>query len=115
MIFKICHRAEWDAAAQNGPYCGSAKDREDGFLHFSTFVQLAGTLARYYAQADDLMLIAVDGDALGAALKYEPARDGVLFPHLYSLLPISAVLWVRPIDRDAHGVFVLPNGAAAHT
>lgn len=109
MIFKICHRAEWALAEKNGAYSGSAKDRDDGFLHFSTAAQLAGTLARYYAEAHDLVLIAVDADALGSALKYEPSRDGALFPHLYGTLPLSAVRWTETLERDAAGAFVLPD------
>lgn len=109
LIFKICRRAEWDAAAKAGVYTGSAKDHADGFLHFSTAAQLAGTLARYYAEANDLVLVAVDANALGADLKFEPSRDGVLFPHLYAALPASAVLWAEAIGRDAAGRFVLPD------
>lgn len=101
LIFKICHSAEWKAAEAVRVYHGSAKDRADGFLHFSTAEQLTGTLARYYADAHDLVLVAVDADALGPALKFEPSRDGALFPHLYGPLPLSAVKWVREIV-DGH-------------
>ncbi len=76
MIFKIVHAKEWPA---EGDYGGSAKDRADCFLHFSTAEQLIGTLTRYYAGADDLLLVAVDAEALGDALKYEKSRDGALF------------------------------------
>src|SRR5215469_4434228 len=94
-IFKIVHAAEW--AQVRGAYTGSAKDRADGFLHFSTAEQLMGTLTRYYADAHDLVLVAVNADALGPALKFEPSRDGALFPHLYDALPLTAVKWVRDI------------------
>lgn len=100
-VFKIVYIAEWKTAEAAGVYLGSAKDRADGFLHFSTAEQLTGTLARYYADAHDLVLVAVDTDALGPALKYEPSRDGALFPHLYGALPLSAVKWAREIV-DGH-------------
>lgn len=108
-IYKICHAGEWAAAEARGIYAGSAKDREDGFLHFSTREQLAGTLARYYADATDLVLVAVDPAALGEALKWEPSRDGALFPHLHDTLPLSAVRWSAPIARGAGGTFTLPQ------
>jgi uncharacterized protein (DUF952 family) len=98
LIYKIVHVPEWSAARD--AYAGSEKDRADGFLHFSTAEQVPGTLARYYAGAHDLLLVAVDDAALGEALKYEPSRDGALFPHLYAPLPLSAVKWVRPIPHD---------------
>jgi uncharacterized protein (DUF952 family) len=109
LIFKICHRLDWEAAERNGVYDGSPKDRTDGFLHFSGVQQLQGTLQRHYAGADDLVLVAVETDDLGQALKFEAAHDGALFPHLYSKLPASIVKWVQPISRDADGSFVLPS------
>jgi uncharacterized protein (DUF952 family) len=108
LIFKIVHHDEWIAA--RGEYAGSSKDRADGFLHFSTAEQIPGTLARYYAGADDLVVVAVDSGILGAALKFEASRDGALFPHLYAPLPLSAVKWMRAITRDSKGAFVLPDG-----
>lgn len=108
VIFKICPTEEWKAAEAVGIYAGSKKDRADGFLHFSTAEQLPGTLTRYYTDADDLVLVAVDASALSGALKYEPSRDGQLFPHLYGDLPRAAVRWVRPIVRGSQGSFLLP-------
>jgi uncharacterized protein (DUF952 family) len=107
MIFKIVHAAEWSAVRNK--YSGSEKDRADGFLHFSTAEQIPGTLARYYTGVPDLVLIAVDAEALGDTLKYEPSRDGALFPHLYGPLPLSAVKWVREIGYDAARGHVLPG------
>lgn len=108
LIFKICDRREWDAAVASGVYGGSAKDKADGFLHFSIEEQLMGTLTRYYANADDLVLVAVGADAFGDSLKYEPSTAGDLYPHLYGNLPLTTVKWSRPIGRDAAGKFLLP-------
>jgi uncharacterized protein (DUF952 family) len=109
LIFKICHEAEWRDAEAAGVYRGSAKDKADGFLHFSTDEQLAVTLNRYYATADDLLLIAVDGDALGGTLKFETSSGGALYPHLYGELPLTAVRWVRSIPCGPNGEFLLPD------
>jgi uncharacterized protein (DUF952 family) len=109
-IYKICHQPEWAQAVRDGIYAGSAKDNEDRFMHFSKAEQLMGTLARFYADADDLVLVAVQAELFGEHLKYEPSRDGDLFPHVYGVLPLSFVQWARPITRDATGGFVLPKG-----
>jgi len=109
LIFKICHHDEWKQAERAGRYDGTAKDKEDGFLHFSTSGQLIGTLEKWYADADDLVLVAVEGDALGDALRWEPSRDGALFPHLYGTLPLSAVKWTGEIGRETEGRFVVPS------
>ncbi len=108
LIFKICHRAEWNAAEQAGYYDGSAKDREDGFLHFSTAKQLMGTLEKHYANADDLVLVAVEDDTLGPSLKWEASRGGDLFPHLYAPLAVAHVRWSADIARGEDGSFLLP-------
>ena len=73
LIYKICRAAEW--ASVEHEYSGSAHDRADGFLHFSTQAQLAGTLQRYYAGADDLVLVAVEEKSLGPALRWEYAAS----------------------------------------
>jgi uncharacterized protein (DUF952 family) len=108
LIFKIVPRLEWESSG--GDYHGSAHDRADGFLHFSTAAQLPETLRRYYAGQDDLMLVAVDAGALGAALRWEYSKSrGEDFPHLYAALSCDAIKWARPIVRGADGNFVLPN------
>jgi len=108
LIFKIVPRAEWEAGS--GDYHGSAHDRADGFLHFSTQSQLAETLRRYYAGQDDLMLVAVDPAALGPALKWEfSSSRGEDFPHLYAPLTCDAMKWARPLKRDENDNFVLPD------
>jgi uncharacterized protein (DUF952 family) len=108
LIFKIVPRAEWQAGS--GDYHGSAHDRADGFLHFSTASQLPETLRRHYAGQDELMLVAVDAAALGAALRWEhsPSR-GEDFPHLYAALSCDAMKWARPITKNADGTFALPD------
>jgi len=108
-IYKICRQGEWAEAERQAVFAGSAKDREDGFIHFSTAQQVPGTLARYYAGATDLVLAAVDPVPLGEALRYEPSRGGALFPHLYGTLPLTCVRWTRPIARNQDGGYVLPR------
>ncbi len=107
LIYKIVPRAQWEA--ESGDYHGSAHDKADGFLHFSTAAQLAETLRLYYAGQDDLMLVAVAAEALSAALKWEhSATRNEDFPHHYGALPCDAIKWARPLARDAAGGFVLP-------
>jgi len=109
MIYKICQRALWHAAQQDGLLRGTPVDDRDGFIHFSTAAQLAETAAKHFAGATDLILIAVDGDVLGSALKWEPSRGGDLFPHLYAPLPRSAVRWARPLETAGDGRHVVPE------
>jgi uncharacterized protein (DUF952 family) len=108
-IYKICGQATWREAESGGGFRGSEADARDGFIHFSTAAQVAETAARHFANEPDLVLVAVDADALGTSLKWEPSRGGALFPHLYAPLPLSAVRWTRPLPRAADGRHVFPE------
>lgn len=108
-IYKICDRASWRAAEAVALFHGSPDDARDGFIHFSTAAQLAETAAKHFAGKSDLTLVAVDGAALGSALKWEPSRGGELFPHLYAALPLSAVRWARPLPDEIEGHRALPE------
>lgn len=110
LIFKIATAVDWAEAERVGRFDGSAHDKADGFLHFSTGQQLAETLRLYYAGQDGLVLAAVDAAALGAALKWEHAPSrGEDFPHLFAPLPLSAVTWTHRLVRDAGGTIILPD------
>jgi uncharacterized protein (DUF952 family) len=87
---------------------GAPVDLADGFIHFSIAGQVAETAAKHFAGQDDLLLVAVVEAALGDRLKYEVSRGGALFPHLYADLPLSAVLWVKPMPLGADGIHRLP-------
>ena len=108
-IYKICERAAWHAARRAGVYRGSDVDRRDGFIHFSNAAQVAETAAKHFAGQTDLMLVAVDDDTLGEALKWERSRGGDLFPHLYAALSVAAVRWVRPLPDEANGRRTMPE------
>jgi uncharacterized protein (DUF952 family) len=109
VIYKICERALWREAERTGVFEGAPVDSHDGFIHFSTTGQVAETAARHFAGAGDLMLVAVDADALGSALRFEPSRGGALFPHLYGQLPLTAVRWAKPLPLGADGRHIFPE------
>ena len=108
-IYKICEREAWRTAEADGAFRGSDVDLRDGFIHFSTAAQVAGTAAKHFAGQPGLVLVAVDGDALGPALKWQRSRGDDLFPHLYAALPLSAVRWARPLPDEIDGRRVLPE------
>jgi uncharacterized protein (DUF952 family) len=111
LIFKICTQAMWADALEGGVFEGAAVDHADGFIHFSTASQVEETARRHFAAQADLVLVAVEAARLGARLRYEPSRGGDLFPHLYGVLPVSAVRWVKPIALIA-GRHVMPDLSA---
>ena len=111
-IYKILRRADWAEALSARRYDGSPVDRLDGFIHFSTAPQVAGTAAKHFAGQAGLFLIAIDADALGGALKWESSRGGELFPHLYGDLDLGAVLDVFDLRARADGTHDIPELAS---
>lgn len=105
MTFKIISAEDWATFQAIGAYAGSAVDLADGYIHMSTAAQVAVTARKHYAGRDGLMLLTVDLDALGEALKWEPSRGGDLFPHLYADLPLSAVTASQAFAVSMDGTF----------
>jgi len=109
IIYKICPELLWREAERAGIFTGAPIDIQDGYLHFSTGQQVRDTARRHFAGQDGLLLIAIDADSLGADLRDEPSRGGDLFPHLYASLPLSSVLWVKPLPVGPDGHHVFPD------
>ena len=108
LILKILSAGEWAAAERTGVFRGAGIDLRDGYIHFSTGEQAAETAAKHFAYQRDLVLVAIDADRLGPALKWEVSRGGALFPHLYGTLATRDVLWVKPLPLGADGRHVFP-------
>ena len=109
VIYKIVPETLWQEARQSGVFNGASIDLTDGFIHLSTASQAKETAARYFAGQNGLLLVAIDAAALGEKLVFETSRGGALFPHLYSPLPISAVLWENPLPIGPDSAHVFPE------
>ena len=106
-IYKILTRAEWTQAEAAGVFAGSAVDLADGFIHFSTGVQAGETARRHFAGQPHLVVLELEADDLGEALRWEPSRGGDLFPHLHGTLAVSQVLSMTEAPLGADGVPML--------
>ena len=109
LAYKICPEPLWHDAERAGAFHGAPVDLADGYIHLSTAAQVRETAARHFAGQDGLVLVAVEAEALGAALRYAPSRGGDLFPHLYGPLPLAAVRSVRPLPLGPDGQHVFPE------
>lgn len=94
IIYKIVAAKEWRAAEAEGVFLGAAIDLADGYIHFSSAAQVEETAAKHFAGQNDLLLVTIDAEKLGEALKWEVSRGGALFPHLYAPLMFDAVVAV---------------------
>ena len=103
-VYKIFRSGEMDAFEAAGETEGAPIDVADGYIHFSTAETVAETAQKYFFGENGLWLLTLVAEDLGDALKWEEARGGVLFPHLYRRLTSDDVLTTEP----------LPLGPAGH-
>ena len=112
-IYTLIRGTDWREAERLGEYRGSADDSRDGFLHFSTASQVRESAEKHRHGEPDLWLIEADAARLGAALRWEPAAGGKrpgLFPHLYGVLPLAAVLSATRLPLRPDGSHDFPEG-----
>lgn len=107
-IYHLAAVADWQAALADGLYRGSPDDIRDGFMHFSTGLQVAESAARHRAGRTDQILICVRSAALGPDLRWEPSRGGQLFPHLHAPLDVAKAVSAVPLPLGSDGRHVFP-------
>jgi uncharacterized protein (DUF952 family) len=109
-IYKILTPDQWATLCRNGETTGSPLDQVDGFIHFSTPAQVAGTLSKHFAGAGPLVLAEIPLPRLTAQnVRWERARNGDLFPHLYGVLAHDSVSQYWSLHPDDAGVYALPE------
>lgn len=108
IVYKVMSVAELKQMQRDGVFHGSPVDIADGYIHLSRGSQLAATLDKHFSEVDGLMLAVVDLSRLGDAVRWEPSRGGQLFPHIYGILPVEAVVSVATLERTPDGAVKLP-------
>jgi len=108
MVYKIARASEWEPAEGAGIFAGSADDKRDGFIHLSSADQVRTTHDRYFSGENNLLLVAVNAERLGPALKWEVSRRGEKYPHFYGPLPLTAVHSAVAIRRGSEGRPIFP-------
>ncbi len=93
LIYKIFRRNEWENLLKEGYTFGAPVDLKDGYIHFSTAETLQETARKHFSQDKDLTLIACRSEELAKDIKWEKARKGDLFPHLYRQLNLDDIFW----------------------
>lgn len=103
-IYHIATRADWLQATKTGAYTTSTAGRtleEEGFIHASRREQVDGVFSRYYASAEEpLVLLVIEPGLLMADVRVEVVGDDT-YPHIYGPINPDAVIDVRPLDGRA--------------
>lgn len=109
-IYHIAFRTDWADAVAAGEYHVSTRGKtveEQGFIHASTAVQVAGVANAFYADAEDLLVLVIDPEKLTAPLRYDPVPGAdAPFPHIYGPLNVDAVTGTAELRRDTDGRYV---------
>ncbi|MGJ3239502.1 MAG: DUF952 domain-containing protein [Anaerolineae bacterium] len=119
MIYHLTSAVEWKLAQQQGYYVTPSLDRE-GFIHCSTLVQAIPVANAFYQDIDELVMLCIDETLLDAEVKWEaPAHleghtppadsDAQLFPHVYGVINLEAVMDCVSVPADEDG-YHLPAG-----
>jgi uncharacterized protein (DUF952 family) len=108
IVYKIMSGAELHQMRRDRVFRGSPADNADGYIHLSCGYQLGATLDKHFSGVDGLMLAAVDLSRLGDTVRWEPSRGGQLFPHIYGVLSVDAVVSVATLERATDGTVKLP-------
>lgn len=116
LILHITTAPAWEAAQQTGQYTAPSLETQ-GFIHFSTEVQVLRVADTVFRGQPDLVLLYVEPSQLRAELRYEPPElaggpDAAMserFPHLYGPLNLDAVVRVADFPPGPDGSFSLPK------
>jgi uncharacterized protein (DUF952 family) len=101
LIYKILLPAEWAAFEGAGRFDGSPFDHESGFIHCSSREQAGPTALRVFPDEPELVVAAIDAEALGESVRWEESADGGPFPHVYAPVPRAAVIAVYEVAGAA--------------
>lgn len=113
LLLHLTELPNWEAALQTGWYRTSTRGvslDEQGFIHCSLPHQLRAVAECLFDDAENLVVLVIDGDRLGVPVKYEVPEPGAeQYPHVYGPIPTNAVREVIPVERDKNGRMLLPE------
>ncbi|ELK39950.1 DUF952 domain-containing protein [Brevibacillus agri] len=104
IIYCMCPKAYWEKWADKDHYLPRDYEQE-GFIHATKGEELLGKVAdRVYGAFDEeLYVLIVDETKSPSPVKYEQAKDGLLYPHIYGPLHREAIVDVRRmLKTDGH-------------
>ena len=108
-IYHLSRKDDWVTSETSEIYHGSAEDSIDGYLHFSTAAQLVASANKHRKGEKNLLLLEVDTQKLtNSDLRWETARQGDLFPHIYGSLDKFAVTRVFELSINNEGQHIFP-------
>ena len=108
IIYHLTNSADWELASRSEEYRADSLESE-GFIHCSQSEdQMLQVANRLYSDQREMLVLDVDTARLVSPVRYEAARSGGIFPHIYGPLNIGAVTRTRRLRKESGGSFYLP-------
>jgi len=104
-VYKVLTLQEWEGASKTGLIITDL-DQKDGFIHLSSASQLNVTLALYFSQEEQVVLLQIKESEIAKDLTHEISeKRGGEFAHLYGELSTKKISQSWNLDRSA---FTIP-------
>lgn len=109
-LVHLTTRDAWEEALKTGAYTAPSLKTE-GFIHCSLPGQVATVANTWFAGQAGLLLLVIDPTRLKSEVRMEPGTDkpDELFPHIYGLINLEAVIQVINYEPGENGRFVRPE------
>lgn len=94
LIYHIVLPEVWEKFKNETEYEAESLQTE-GFIHCSYRNQLDDVLARYYKDAERVLILHINPHYLTAPLAAEPSTNREIYPHIYGKINQSAIVDVE--------------------
>jgi uncharacterized protein (DUF952 family) len=84
----------------------------DGFIHASPADQLTRVANKHYTRFEELRIVFVRADRVLPEIRWEPASDDLLYPHIYGPLNMDAAERSVSVKKGEGGRFTVPDPVA---
>ncbi len=105
-IYHLTKRELWESN-RDEDYASDTLENE-GFTHCSSLDQLVDSANRHFRSRNHIVVLEIETQKVQPEIRFEPASNGKLYPHIYGLLNRSAVVKVYDIQTGPDGRFLLP-------
>ena len=103
-VYKVLTLQEWEGASKTGLIITDL-DQKDGFIHLSSASQLNVTLALYFSQQEQVVLLQIKESEIAKDLAHEISeKRGGEFAHLYGELSTKKIAQSWHLDRSAFSI-----------
>ena len=103
-VYKVLTLQEWEGASKTGLIITDL-DQKDGFIHLSSASQLNATLALYFSQEEQVVLLQIKESEIAKDLAHEISeKRGGEFAHLYGELSTKKISQSWHLDRSAFSI-----------